>query len=189
MDEGSRCFQAREHDALQECLGRTMYVVSATGVRAALPAAAAPIHVTTLPRRQEMCSWLRENYCSSFFPSGSQELGHCCCSTTHHGWRHVLVVEPSPLVARPASPLPLLVSETKFAGETHEESKNFRQRLVEAVSQCESGDWRHKFEHTLLSTPMLHAFFVEAEHKRGKTRNFRTCIGPGSDGPTRLECG
>ena len=48
--------------------------------------------------------------------------------------------------------------------ETHEESKDFRQRLVESVSQCESNEWRHIVKLTSLSTPMLNAFFDEAEH-------------------------
>ena len=46
---------------------------------------------------------------------------------------------------------------------------------------CECGEWRPKFEFTILSTPMLNAFIDEAEHRR-KTRNFRTSVGLGTDG-------
>ena len=46
---------------------------------------------------------------------------------------------------------------------------------------CRSGEWKYEFKMSTLAATLLNLLFAEAEQK-GKTLNFRTYIGPGSDG-------
>ena len=88
------------------------------------------------------------------------------------------VSKPSPPAACTASPPPPLRLWHRRPSLRVRRTRSPRTR---DNSWCDSGEWRHKFERTSLLSPILNAFFDEAEDK-GNTRNFRTYIGPGSGG-------
>ena len=50
-----------------------------------------------------------------------------------------------------------------------------------AVPQYKLGEWKYQFKATSFTRTILNLLYTEAEDK-GKTRHFRMCIGPGSDG-------
>ena len=50
-----------------------------------------------------------------------------------------------------------------------------------SVRRYEPGEWKYEFEMSSPTTTILNLLFTEAE-QMVKTRNFRMCIGPGSDG-------
>ena len=54
-------------------------------------------------------------------------------------------------------------------------------QLESSVPQYQLGEWKYEFKMSSFTTTMLNLLFAEAERK-GKTRNFRTYIGLGSDG-------
>ena len=47
--------------------------------------------------------------------------------------------------------------------------------------QCKPGKWKYEFKMSAFTTTILNLLFADAEQK-GKIRNFRAYIGPGSDG-------
>ena len=49
------------------------------------------------------------------------------------------------------------------------------------LEQVRFGAWKYEFKMSKLTTTILNLLFAEAEQK-GRTRNFRVYIGPGSDG-------
>ena len=58
---------------------------------------------------------------------------------------------------------------------------DFRKQLDLSVPLVEPGEWKYGVKMTSFSTTILNLLFAEAEQK-GKMRNFRMYIGPGSDG-------
>ena len=57
---------------------------------------------------------------------------------------------------------------------------DFRKQLELSVPLYKSGEWKCKFKMSSFTTTILNLLFAEAEQK-GKTRNFRTYMRPGSD--------
>ena len=53
--------------------------------------------------------------------------------------------------------------------------------LVLSVSTCRNGGWKYEFKTSSLTATILNEIFNDAGNN-GKSRNFRTYIGPGSDG-------
>ena len=56
-----------------------------------------------------------------------------------------------------------------------------RKQLELSVPQYEPGEWKYEFKMSSVTSTILNLLFTDAEQK-GKTRNFRMYIGPGSDG-------
>ena len=75
------------------------------------------------------------------------------------------------------------VSKTQLSSEPLEQvvDGDFRKQCVLSVLQYELGERRYQLKMSSFATTKLNLLFAEAEQK-GKTRNFRMYIGPGSDG-------
>ena len=75
------------------------------------------------------------------------------------------------------------VSKTQPSRESLEQvvDGDFREQLWLSVPLYEPGKWQYQFQISSFTTTTLNLLFAEAERK-GKTRNFRMYIGPGSDG-------
>ena len=56
-----------------------------------------------------------------------------------------------------------------------------RKQLELSVPQCEPGEWKHEFRMSSFTTTTLNLLFTEVE-KKGKIRNVRMYVRPGSDG-------
>ena len=59
-------------------------------------------------------------------------------------------------------------------------SGDYHKQLVLSVSTYGNGGWKYEFKTSSLTTTILNLIFNEAE-RNGKSHNFRTYIGPGSD--------
>ena len=72
--------------------------------------------------------------------------------------------------------------KTRWSGESLEQIVEDRRKQLEmTVSRYKPGEWKYEFGMSSFTTTILNQLFTEAERK-DKTRNFRTYIGPGSDG-------
>ena len=58
---------------------------------------------------------------------------------------------------------------------------DLRKQLELSVPQYKHGEWKYGFKMSSFCATILNLLFTEADQK-GKTRNFRMYIGPGSDG-------
>ena len=102
---------------------------------------------------------------------------------------HIVILNENPC-SRPEEPSEKSVLQTsretplpQSSAETLEQGieDNPRKQLELLVPQYEPGEWKHEFKMSSFTTAILNLVFTEAE-KKGKIRNFRMCIGPGSGG-------
>ena len=99
----------------------------------------------------------------------------------------ILKENPCPLPEEPSEKSVLLTStETPLP----QSSADIPEQVIEddprkllelSVPQYHPGEWKHEFKMTTFTTTILNLLYAEAE-KKGKIRNFRMYIGPGSDG-------
>ena len=72
-------------------------------------------------------------------------------------------------------------TDTPMPQSSAESLEQVRKQLEVSVPRYELGEWKYEYHMSSFPTTILNLLFTEAEHK-GKTRNFRMYIGPGSDG-------
>ena len=79
----------------------------------------------------------------------------------------------------------MLRDNQAFAGTTgiYIACDDYHEQLVLSVSTYGNGGWKYEFKTSSWTPTILNLIFNEAE-QNGKSHNFRTYIGPGSDGPS-----